>query len=704
MAAFSPDLKAYTALVLPVVLSSLWGTIMDIEKKSLINMLNTEHVHYSVPLFQRYYAWHEEQCRKLWRYLLELGNESDPVFAGTLIYMTKTSANATVGGAVKAKPGIAVSATSSAVAAPALTLAHEKEREIVNGQQLFISIHLVLIALYESLEQLFEQVIVEQNHATSTSAAPITSTTAAPITSDTTTTITSATAVPDPTSNPSSVTVAPHPALSALAHLLSEMQGQVRACLLMPQRQVSAGLGRSGATPNEAMLSHEVSRLQLSFQDNPFYQHVVMALTSNPLPRPESCTTSQVVQNLQFFREALEHYLKFLPPLPLPNADTASSTTSASLALDQVLSALQASPQAILQNTPTYQYGSATPAFLSRLGLGNNLSNGAIATAESDSNAPGKTPAVSASENKLITQGCALAQLWHTLQQLTIAAIELDYHQDRPQEVFAALHSMGVPLRSSDLIRNYVLMLAPEAQRPLLYERYWRSIENMLELVANEHTHIDNFIALYLDIFFARYRFYRDRTPILKNKNNDYERFQLMVEVVANLTGKNVSQCIPTIMQDLLYWAPLYIWVRCSGRRNFNNFLQAYPNKALSYYLHPNSRCVRLLQAVEEIRTHSEATVLVLTQRYVSGDISYEIFEQCLKLVESCLRWRNFMAVPPYILDKFFSSQVLIAALYHEQENTPAFQQNFIEQFSEKFRTNGSDITSLRIIRPDNTR
>ncbi len=71
-----------------------------------------------------------------------------------------------------------------------------------------------------------------------------------------------------------------------------------------------------------------------------------------------------------------------------------------------------------------------------------------------------------------------LEDMYSALFQLVIVNIILD--KENPQMIFESLNSTGLDLQNTDLIRNYLLMSLDYEEQELLYECYWKCIEERL--------------------------------------------------------------------------------------------------------------------------------------------------------------------------------------------------------------------------------
>lgn len=81
---------------------------------------------------------------------------------------------------------------------------------------------------------------------------------------------------------------------------------------------------------------------------------------------------------------------------------------------------------------------------------------------------------------KMEDDGFSAQQLYDGLQRLFVISAILE-DDDRPQIVFESLNSKGVPLSTTDLVRNLLLVNIPYDDQALLYQKYWEPIERMFD-------------------------------------------------------------------------------------------------------------------------------------------------------------------------------------------------------------------------------
>lgn len=89
-----------------------------------------------------------------------------------------------------------------------------------------------------------------------------------------------------------------------------------------------------------------------------------------------------------------------------------------------------------------------------------------------------------------------LETIFKGLEKLTIVWISLE-KKDDPQLVFESMNSKGIELAQTDLIRNYIVMETEPKKQKILYENYWRVME---EDFKQNKKWFDRFVRHYLTI------------------------------------------------------------------------------------------------------------------------------------------------------------------------------------------------------------
>lgn len=153
------------------------------------------------------------------------------------------------------------------------------------------------------------------------------------------------------------------------------------------------------------------------------------------------------------------------------------------------------------------------------------------------------------------------------LEKLMIVWIQLE-KEDNPQEIFESLNSKGMPLDTSDLIRNFLLMVDRNAEN--LYEKYWVGIETRIKDATKENGKNDKKGKANLKRFFRDYLIEEKCQEILETKV--YKTF------VYNLKGQDKE----ILLRNLLDYAMIYAII-ISG--NYNSIVGIKNDEELFYYL-----------------------------------------------------------------------------------------------------------------------
>ena len=110
-----------------------------------------------------------------------------------------------------------------------------------------------------------------------------------------------------------------------------------------------------------------------------------------------------------------------------------------------------------------------------------------------------------------------LQTVWRGVTQLVVVEVTLDPPDDA-QAIYESLNSTGLPLRISDLVRNYILIGLPLDIQNRMWERYWREIEDLFPSQSKGQV-FDDFVRDYVDLIRRReirtkaeniYRSFRD--------------------------------------------------------------------------------------------------------------------------------------------------------------------------------------------------
>ena len=105
--------------------------------------------------------------------------------------------------------------------------------------------------------------------------------------------------------------------------------------------------------------------------------------------------------------------------------------------------------------------------------------------------------------------------LFEAIKKLLIVDIRLDGNDDDPQLIFESLNSTGLNLTQADLVRNFILMGKSKDLQEMLYNTFWRPIE-------------DNTRDNRLDSFIRDFLTFKER--VIPNKDKIYVSFKKYVK------------------------------------------------------------------------------------------------------------------------------------------------------------------------------
>ena len=136
-------------------------------------------------------------------------------------------------------------------------------------------------------------------------------------------------------------------------------------------------------------------------------------------------------------------------------------------------------------------------------------------------------------------------------KKLSIIVVSLKEHMDNPQLIFESLNSKGLPLRKSDLIRNYVLMGLTPNEQDKIYEDYWLEMEELLENINGYN--FDRFIKDYLTTK-------ENRIPVEKELYNEFKRYAQKFFLNHSSTDKfeNIKDLTKDIYKYFKYFEKFY--------------------------------------------------------------------------------------------------------------------------------------------------
>lgn len=134
-----------------------------------------------------------------------------------------------------------------------------------------------------------------------------------------------------------------------------------------------------------------------------------------------------------------------------------------------------------------------------------------------------------------------IKSIFEGMLYLHIVGIGIVKGQDNPQEIFESLNSTGLDLTAVDEIRNYVLMDMELQEQEIMYDKYWRSMEDKFTKESGSQEPFNRFFRNYLTIKYNE----------TINENKVYPKFKKYV--------KDQKISMEEIMKDILYYSKIFI-------------------------------------------------------------------------------------------------------------------------------------------------
>ena len=130
--------------------------------------------------------------------------------------------------------------------------------------------------------------------------------------------------------------------------------------------------------------------------------------------------------------------------------------------------------------------------------------------------------------NKLKDNNVSAEDLYRAIKKLGIISINLD-HDENPQLIFESLNSTGLALKTSDKIRNFLLMKLDIDEQKNLYKKYWKKIEATVG---------DSF-----EIFIKDYLIFKNRNFQLNRAYEEFKKYLLSSDLKSADVLKNMAYC-----------------------------------------------------------------------------------------------------------------------------------------------------------------
>lgn len=229
---------------------------------------------------------------------------------------------------------------------------------------------------------------------------------------------------------------------------------------------------------------------------------------------------------------------------------------------------------------------------------------------------------------KWIDEGVSIANILKSLAKLEMVFIQLEKDKDDPQLIFESINSTGVDLSNADLIRNFLLMNAPNQEE--LFENYWLYIEKNLKL-GTDYSNLNQ--------FFLQYVVYKTNKTVVEGKL--YEQFVKLFKA----ERFNSEQCL----SELKYFADI-----------FKNFV--YETDDYTPKIRKSLQSLRMLK-----QTTCYPFLMHVFNDYKQGIISIEVLEQVVEFIFAYLLRRIVCNVASNSLRGFFTA--LYGRIFKVKEN-----------------------------------
>lgn len=219
-----------------------------------------------------------------------------------------------------------------------------------------------------------------------------------------------------------------------------------------------------------------------------------------------------------------------------------------------------------------------------------------------------------------------LSTVWDGIRSLVYVDVSLKTPDDDPQMIYETLNSTGLPLRTSDLIRNYVLLGIDADRQESLYKGFWQEIE---ALYGKRHNVLDDFLRDYLDLIQDNLK--RTTRGDVYPRFRDYWRKQ-----------KDGEGDVESLLERMLCFGQHHSAYRLGNRV-----------AGISDQLFPLFERIRRVAKKEGV-TPAIAVVRLL-DCHRSGDLSIDALAEALSVIESYLVRRATCGWPSNSYDKVFA-------------------------------------------------
>lgn len=247
--------------------------------------------------------------------------------------------------------------------------------------------------------------------------------------------------------------------------------------------------------------------------------------------------------------------------------------------------------------------------------------------------------------NSWLNAGISLNQILKALTKLEIVGIALKQNEDDPQIIFESLNSTGLELSNADLVRNFLLMNAPEQNR--LFKEYWLEIERELR----KNTDYSN-----LNLFFSSYVVFKLNRPI--NEKYLYQSFVKLFKT-ENFTHED---CLKEL-------------------KNFADIFKNFISPENTGYSQKIKRCLQSLKTLKQ--TTCFPFLLHVFYDYEEGVIDQDTLEKTLHFILVYLFRRSVCGIPTNSLRGLFA--YLYARVFRVSENKSKYYESINKFLSTVF-------------------
>jgi uncharacterized protein with ParB-like and HNH nuclease domain/predicted transport protein len=207
------------------------------------------------------------------------------------------------------------------------------------------------------------------------------------------------------------------------------------------------------------------------------------------------------------------------------------------------------------------------------------------------------------------------------LAKLMMVDVKLTRGIDNPQLIFESMNSTGKELSQADLIRNFVLMGQETSVQAMLYERYWRPMEQAFGQEAYT-SHFDAFMRHYLTV-----------------KTGDIPKLFEVYDAFKTYAGTEAASAasLELLLKDLLAYSQYFCCIA----------LNAEKDPGLKAAFHD----------LRELRVDVVYPLLLeLYHDYTAGDLPKESLLGAVRLIEAYVFRRAVCRIPTNSLNKTFAT------------------------------------------------